>query len=67
VLLQGIEEGIKEKDAFKVTKLLSIRDIKSIDFGKEKIGILISQMFKADFQNGEVYQKNLSIMRNSKM
>ncbi|TXB58094.1 SpoIIE family protein phosphatase [Phaeodactylibacter luteus] len=67
VLLQGIEEGIKEKNAFIVNKLLSIREIKRIDFGREKIGDLISLMFKVDFQDGEVYQKLLSIMRSSKI
>ena len=67
VLLQGIEEGIKEKDVPKVSKLLSFRETKRIDFGREKIGNLISLMFKVDFQNGDVYQKLLSIMRISKM
>jgi serine/threonine protein phosphatase PrpC len=67
VLLQGIAEGIQEKDATKVSKLMSVGAAKKIDFGREKIQYLISLMFEVDFQNGAIYQKLLSMMRNSKI
>lgn len=64
-LIVGLENGIKEKDAFGVKKLLSFREEKNIDLGRENIGKIISLMMKINFQNGEIYQELLKIMRKS--
>lgn len=66
VLLRGIEEGIQEQDADKISKLMALCEARRIDLGREKTGNLISLMFSVDFQNGAVYQKLMSLMRSSK-
>jgi serine/threonine protein phosphatase PrpC len=66
-LLQGMEAGIKDKDANKVNKLISIAETKRIDLGRAEIGGLISLMFKVDFQDGAIYQQLMSMMRKSKI
>ncbi|MEM1220134.1 MAG: hypothetical protein AAGH79_14535, partial [Bacteroidota bacterium] len=66
VLLQGIEEGIRETDAARTSKLLEITKAKGIDFGRERLGRLISFMRASNFQNGPIYQKLLLMLKKSK-
>jgi|GEM_PF-2798757 len=66
VLIVGLENGVKEQDTFSIKKLLSIQEKRNLDLGKDNIGKIISLMIKVNFQNGEIYQELLKMMRKSK-
>lgn len=65
-ILPALERGIKEKDARMVKKLLDIGDEQGVDWGKDVIGNLISQMSRSDFQDRGIYQNLLLKLRSSK-
>ncbi len=66
-LLQGLKEGIREKNEKQVHQFLSFCKTHQIDLGRDKIGDLISLMIKVDFQNNEIYQTLIKRMKNSRL
>jgi serine/threonine protein phosphatase PrpC len=65
-MMMGLERGMKDKDAELINEILSKSKSFRIDFGRENLAKLIALMFEIKFQDGEVYQQLLSLMRNSK-
>lgn len=65
-VIQGLAAGIKNKNNSETMALISQCNDRSIDLGRATIGELISLIINVDFQDGEVYQQLLKLMRNSK-
>lgn len=64
--ISGIEKGIKNKNASEVEALVLFVVKKEFDFGRKAIGDLIALMAKEEFQERDIYQLFLQLLRKSK-
>lgn len=64
--LQGIEDGIKNLNVDQVSHLLQFSEKRNFDFGRKSMTDLISLMAKMNFQERDIYQKILNMMRQFK-
>lgn len=65
-IIHGLTRSIKAKNSGQAMALINQCKERNVDLGREKTGELISLVINVDFQDGEVYQHLLRLMRNSK-